>query len=643
MADEIKEREGDEGSLAETSPGLGYEPEKLSEVAVSSSDERYLGDIVGGKYRVDRKIGQGGMGEVYLGINDELGQKVAIKFLNRKFVDDEGIVQRFLNEARSYCRVTHPNAVTLLEYGQHDDGTLYITTEFVEGKSLSATMQDEGPFEVSRILPIAIQLCEVLAAAHEQNVIHRDLKPDNLMLTPTSRGKFSLKVLDFGIAKIIDDEEDGPTTETGSVFGTPEFMSPEQARGEVASPRSDIYAAGLILYYMASGKLPFRGKNKLVVLNKQLNEDPAPPRTHVPSIPVRFEAVIMKCLNKNPDGRYATADDLHDALEDLALPPGSNTAKFKGLSEASEVPEPGDTPDALRVGTVRLGEWALEADGHADTLASDLDEVSLGDLESIEMWREQPATAKQKDVRPAGVRHAKVAAGFVVVAALAVVGFYIMSSNNEAAEVDVQRLLVTGQVVGLLTAVDDMIRDGNLTGAERALKQTEVWMPSAEIDDSAGEQRERLRETVKSLEDTRDQVERASVAGRCDEAIGLAESVREQSPGLASRLKKHVEDECRRVSDKGSQKGESVVGSAKSEKARVQPVVAETADETEDSVESSTPAPADRAPVDEAPEVSPTEESGAVEPQGELELEDETPEAGTELPEGMALPPKTVE
>ena len=213
------DREVDDVHSSMTSVPDSYEPSALSEISVVQDEEdAFIGTMIGGKYRIDRKIGQGGMGIVYLGINDDLGQKVAIKFLSRKFVDDEGIVQRFLNEARSYCRVNHPNAVTLLEYGQYEDGTLYIITEFIEGMNLSETMKEKGPLEFTTVLAVALQLCEVLSAAHIQGVIHRDLKPDNLMLIPTSRGRYAVKVLDFGIAKIVDDDEfDGPTTETGSV------------------------------------------------------------------------------------------------------------------------------------------------------------------------------------------------------------------------------------------------------------------------------------------------------------------------------------------------------------------------------------------------------------------------------------------
>ncbi|MEZ4461183.1 MAG: serine/threonine-protein kinase [bacterium] len=343
--------EDDEHSQATSIP-VGYTPEALSEVSVVDEAEPMLGQVVGQKYRIERKIGQGGMGEVYLGLNAELGQKVAIKFLSRKLAHDEGIVARFLNEARSYCRVNHPNAVTLLEYGQHTDGTLYIITEFVEGMNLGETLKETGPFATPQVIHIGMQICEVLSAAHIQGVIHRDLKPDNVMLMPVARGRYAVKVLDFGIAKIVDDDQDGPTTETGSVFGTPEFMSPEQARGDGADARSDLYALGIILFFMVTGKLPFRGKNKLAVLNKQLNDAPPRPSVIRPDLEVspRLEAVIMKCLNKVPGERYPAAEDLHEALEELASPVGKPTSKLSPVVDG-----PVSTPKLLKINTVHLG------------------------------------------------------------------------------------------------------------------------------------------------------------------------------------------------------------------------------------------------------------------------------------------------
>ncbi len=338
-------------------------------VPIRSVQDSCIGDVVGEKFTIVDKIGSGGMGDVYRGINEPIGQQVAIKFLNEKFTFDEKIVLRFLNEARSYCKVNHPNAVTLLEYGQHDDGSLYLITEFIEGEDLTDVVRREGPLSTETITYVGVQMCEVLSAAHNQGIIHRDLKPDNLMVIHGSRGRYAVKVLDFGIAKIADDDRTGPMTETGSVFGTPEFMSPEQARGDTADPRSDLYALGAILYYMSTAKLPFRGKNKFTILNAQLNDDPVPPSQVCNTVEVHpeLEKIIMQCLEKSPTDRPQTADEIAEALEEIDWRSESTTRRKtapshrQATSEATKKKEEQKQSTAIREETPDLDGPAHDA------------------------------------------------------------------------------------------------------------------------------------------------------------------------------------------------------------------------------------------------------------------------------------------
>jgi serine/threonine-protein kinase len=519
---------------------------------IKPTEDSYLDEIVGGKYKLVEKIGQGGMGVVYKGVNEKLGQRVAVKFLSRKLAGDESIVMRFLNEARSYCRVVHPNAVTLLDYGQHDDGTLYIITEFIDGKSLTDTLKEVGPLAPDEAMSVALQVCEVLSAAHREGVIHRDLKLDNLMLIPSSRGRYAVKVLDFGIAKIVD-EENGPTTETGSVFGTPEFMSPEQARGDTADPRSDLYALGIILFYTLTGKLPFRGKNKLVVLNKQLNADPPRPSTMRKGIdvPPRLEAVILKLLNKDPDARYESADELAEALEELHVPGGMNTAKI-GLKVSKE-----DSSPEIRLNTLRFGDLSESTEGEdgevdepkefggdepdplGDTVAQfgerefdDSDPPPL-DLESIEMARER--TTSHTFERDAETRRFKLIA-IVAVALVAVLAAMIVISSDEPSGKGMEGMedvLATGQVLGMLAAAEESLAEGQLDEAARSLAATDMWLSDDKLPEQGAERRRALRRSVAKLETWRAQFDAALDAGECADARRLLGSIRDESRGVA--------------------------------------------------------------------------------------------------------------
>jgi serine/threonine-protein kinase len=541
-------------------------------VPIRAVRESYIGDEVGGKYKIVDHLGSGGMGEVYLGLNEPIGQRVAVKFLGKKFTADESVILRFLNEARSYCRVNHPNAVTLLEYGQHDDGALYLITEFIEGDSLTQVLKDKGPLPLEQVISVGIQVCEVLSAAHEQGVIHRDLKPDNLMLMSSTRGRFAVKVLDFGIAKIVDDEDEhGPMTETGSVFGTPEFMSPEQARGETADPRSDLYAMGAILYYMISGKLPFKGKNKFVVLNKQLTERPERPSEKRPDldIPLRLESVIMKCLNKGADERYQSADDLLEALEELRMPSGSGTAKQKALGdEASEQFSSIDTPSHGRKthpqnihGDASLPEGiggSMETDpdspastelgtfeedrGLGDTEFGELDLAGEQDDEAVELW----ANSQPKWPR--------LMAAVAVIALIGAGTWYLFGSDTkpeaggESAgdapafqQDELTAVLNTGQVQGSLSTAEDMLSRGELGSARRAIEQTYMWMDDGELPDATRERRESLVGSLDRLEVLGRKVESAIDAGDCSRARRVAQTAAEVSGGYAKQLEASVE------------------------------------------------------------------------------------------------------
>jgi serine/threonine-protein kinase len=233
-----------------------------------------LGKVIARNFRVESLLGTGGMGRVYKARQISLDKAVVLKVLHPHFNSDPQLVQRFQREARAASRLNHPNSISVIDFGQADDGTLFMAMELLHGKDLFTLLQEEFPLSEERLARIMIQVCSALAEAHEQNIIHRDLKPENIMVEDRRDQKDFVKVLDFGIAKIQDpsDEQGRALTQQGMVCGTPEYMSPEQARGENLDARSDIYALGVLMYQLVTGDLPFKADTALGIVTKHIIE-----------------------------------------------------------------------------------------------------------------------------------------------------------------------------------------------------------------------------------------------------------------------------------------------------------------------------------------------------------------------------------
>ena len=273
-----------------------------------------LGATLGGRHRVERRIGAGGMGTVYQGTDVRLGQPVAIKVLHERFTRDPQILPRFENEALACGRLIHPNLVTLHDYGQ-DKGLAYAVMEFCPGISLSHLLRRHERLSVPLAVELVVQVGQALQVVHDGEVVHRDLKPDNILLVEVRPGHYHVKLLDFGIAKYLDEE--GPAlTQAGMVFGTPEYMAPEQAKGEPVDPRADIYALGVILFELLTGQVPFSGKNRMNLMHKHAHDTP-PELDAVSPVPLPEDLceVVMMCLSKDPADRPQSALELVDALE----------------------------------------------------------------------------------------------------------------------------------------------------------------------------------------------------------------------------------------------------------------------------------------------------------------------------------------
>ncbi|MBA2340760.1 MAG: protein kinase [Pyrinomonadaceae bacterium] len=297
-------------------------------VAGETKVDPLIGRVLDDKYRLDERLGQGGMGAVYRATHLLIDRPVAVKVLNHRFVTDEAARERFRREARAAGRLRHTNAVAVTDFGQTADDTVYIVMELLEGRSLRELLALEAPLDPARATSIMLQVAAAVAAAHESGIIHRDLKPGNIFIVQRPHAPPIVKVLDFGIAKLMAETADGgevlnTLTEANAMIGTPRYMSPEQCDGAALSPSSDVYSLGIILYEMLTGITPFTGASPLAVALKHSSEAPRAPREINSSIPPQLEAVVLHALEKNPANRPADAGafrrELHATAEQLGL------------------------------------------------------------------------------------------------------------------------------------------------------------------------------------------------------------------------------------------------------------------------------------------------------------------------------------
>jgi serine/threonine protein kinase len=300
--------------------------------APTDAEDPLIGRTLPGGYRVTHLVGVGGMGRVYCAEQVALGRTVAVKVVHPSLADEEQTAARFLNEARAASRLSHPNSVAIFDFGRTDDGRPYIVMEYLRGRDLSRVASDEGPLPLPRLVDVLKQTLAALEEAHALGIVHRDLKPDNIVLEPLRSGLDFVKVVDFGLAKILQSEANargpaggplhgGALTRPGLVCGTPEYMSPEQSRGDALDGRSDLYSVGIVLFELLAGRVPFVADTATKTLILHLTEAPPDPRDVAPerTIPASFAQLAAQALAKSADERFQSAREFADALDRALL------------------------------------------------------------------------------------------------------------------------------------------------------------------------------------------------------------------------------------------------------------------------------------------------------------------------------------
>ncbi len=426
-----------------------------------------IGRSVAGRFPIVKRIEGGGMGTVYEAQQLPVGRPVALKVLKEELSANPVLVKRFEREAKAVSRLKSPYTVTLHDFGQDDDGLLFLAMELLEGETLSRRIENDGAMPYREALRIALQVTESLIEAHEKGIIHRDLKPDNVFLTEVA-GKTHVKVLDFGIARL-SQQEQGPeaaVTHTGAIFGTPGYMSPEQATGTEVDHRTDLYSLGVILYESLCGKPPFRADSAVMLMGQHISAKVPSLFSHNPvlELPEGLEDLVLHMLEKSPSDRVESAVDLSERITALL-----------GVQDSFIMSAPGFD---------RMATPSREPEGEPPAEESD---PEVGENEKDEESSEPEEAAKpQESGRPVGLIIGLVVIAIVIIGALAFVGSGANSGANDSGEMHRDEpLLTTTQLDASIDARTSDSDDASSAAAESVAFDGEAATADAESSDGA--------------------------------------------------------------------------------------------------------------------------------------------------------------
>ena len=321
----------------------------IDAAVLQRTSDPLVGQTLAGKYSIEKLIKRGGMGAVYLGKHVLMDKTVAIKVLHPSLALDDDVVARFSREAKAASRISHPHAVSVTDFGESENGVVFLVMEYLDGQTLKEVIKADGPMALDRVVEIVRQVAGALDVAHQQGVVHRDLKSDNIMLSQTNGGDWA-KVLDFGIAKIQQAEgvRDVDITAANLVIGTPQYMSPEQcSQSGPIDARSDIYSFGIIIYEMLAGRVPFTGESPTMIMMKQVQDPPPSILETRPELGAGLAQVISKALAKQPEDRFQTAGELSEALAEAAASESSELAAAPSTVASFPVPALADDLDEV--------------------------------------------------------------------------------------------------------------------------------------------------------------------------------------------------------------------------------------------------------------------------------------------------------